>query len=539
MATVKYSATTGKKLKAGEKTTDAKGNTYTQGKDISQSTRSSSSGGGSSSSSSSSKAPSPADYNPNTGTPMKAGETASKDGVNYVGTGAKISSTSPTTTAPSSAPGTAKFGDQGQYTYKVDSKGIPYGAPLPTATAPNDPSKINQTTGVNMPTNLPGIGNVNNASASSAGATSFIETQEQIAKDRQAEVKANQDALAKETTPLLKKLLGGNSPSEARKDAQNETGIDPENYFAEQKSKIAEIETLTTDYNKEKATMEAAILAQQDRMATTGNISGGVAKIQRDYAPKLNMMSANINAKAATLQALQGNFNTAQDFVNQAVQDATAEQKYNMDLYSTFYQINKDTIDSLDEPYKKAYESAMKMSEVAYEQAVDEANATAELMMDNPKAGITITDTFASAAQKVTRSGGSLNYRQEQRLSGGGGGSGSGGATIYDSAIEIKLSEGLSPSQAALEVYTDLGENLTEKEKTALLNRATTLSKNMKPVAPPAPALAPAPVTVYGAGKSLGDLNREAVTGTGQFLIDYPTTIYKGIGNFFKGLGGF
>lgn len=311
----------------------------------------------------------------------------------------------------------------------------PQFTPQPLNEAPTSAADVNPIGSVNIPSINSGTGNISNAIAGTSGVSSYIETQQQMAAERQKQIEAQIQALNTTTQPLLDRLLGSPSPMEARLAAQQQTGIDPANYFAEQKSKIAEIESLTQEYNATKAMMEQQIAATNDKLASNNFINNQIAQIQRNAAPRLNMMSANINSKAATLQALQGNFNEAQNFVNQAVQDATAEYKYNMDLYTTFYEMNRSVIESLDAPYQQAYEAALGMAEMEYKRAVEEAQAVGQLMMDNPKAGITMTDDYLTAAQKVARAGGSLDYQQELRLgtktsSGGGGSSVSSGYTF-------------------------------------------------------------------------------------------------------------
>jgi len=239
-----------------------------------------------------------------------------------------------------------------------------------------------------------------------------------------------EQARQQESQSMLSKLMGSTtSPSEARTAAQNETGINPANYFAEEKAKIAEIEVLTQEYNSVKAAMEQQIAGSYDKMASNNFISNQQAQITRNAAPKLNMLSANINSKAAVLQALQGRFNEAQNYVNQAVQDATADTKYQMDIFSTFYQMNQDSINRLDSIYQDSFKISMDLATTAYEQQYAEKTEIGKLMMDNPKAGISITDSLASAYAKVANSGGSLAYQQQQRLASGSGGGGSGTLT--------------------------------------------------------------------------------------------------------------
>jgi peptidoglycan hydrolase-like protein with peptidoglycan-binding domain len=345
----------------------------------------------------------------------------------------------------------------GRYGTKADEmKGYTM---LPKTTAPNDPSNITYAPSLNFPTNTPPFGDVSNATSASAGTQAFVDTQQQIATDRQKQVQAEQDALAKTTKPFLDKLLGAPSPMEARKAAQQETGINPEDYFADQKVKIAEIETLTKDYNATKAAMEQQIAASNDKLGSNNFINNQIAQIQRNAAPKLNMMSANINSKAATMQALQGNFNSAQDFVNQAVQDATAEQKYNFDLYQTFYQINKDTIDALDAPYAEAYKAALALSQSQYEQSVKNKQQIGEMMLAYPKAGISMGDTIEQAFKKAASSSqttgdivgtATTGYRNVVRdssgniikiepISGGGSGTGTTGSSTSTGTTTLRV----------------------------------------------------------------------------------------------------
>lgn len=61
-------------------------------------------------------APTPADFNPNTGQPMRAGETATKDGITYTGTGAKVP-------APAPAPALQDLFTKPVTTLKFGSKG--------------------------------------------------------------------------------------------------------------------------------------------------------------------------------------------------------------------------------------------------------------------------------------------------------------------------------------------------------------------------------------------------------------------------------
>lgn len=315
------------------------------------------------------------------------------------------------------------------------------GQNLSSATAPTNASQVNNNVGnTNLPTNIPGMGNIAGATSATAGTQSYIDTQAQIAKDRQEQIRKQMELLNAQTKPLLDRLMGSLSPEQTRLQAQQQTGINPEEYFADQKAKIAEIGTLTQEYNAAKAQMEQQLAQTQDKLGSMNFINNQTAQIQRNAAPVLNQLSANINAKSAVLQALQGNFAEAQNFVNQAVQDATAEYKYNADLYSTFYQLNKDAIETLDAPYKEAYTAALNLAQSTYEQSLKDKTKIGELMIDPAlrNAGITMNDTIEQAYAKASAVAGPNYVASQAAIHGGSGSSSSTTSTIKFTNTEQK-----------------------------------------------------------------------------------------------------
>lgn len=378
---------------------------------------------------------------------------------------------------------------------------------LNKATPPTDVSLIsNNFSNPTLP-NLGGggLGNTTNASATASGMGTYLDTQLQAAKD-EAQRKADLEALIAKTqsgqqeSSFLAKLLGSKSPDQARSDALAQTGIDPQQYFAEEKMKIEKIGVLKKEYDTTKATMTAEIQAATDRLASTGSISRQQAAIERKYAPTLNRMSAEINAEAAVLEALQGRFNEAQNFVNQAVQDATATTKFNYDMYSTFKTLNEELFEKLDEPYKKAYDSKLRMLEDDYNREKNEKTQVGTLMVNNPQAGIKITDTLDEAYAKI-----GLKPKMETQIIGsaetgyysvvldangkvirktlitGGSGGGSGGnLSPYINVMQAAIDSGASPeeaAQAAAAVSSSQGVNVNQ----STLSQWVSQARNLKP----------------------------------------------------------
>lgn len=275
-------------------------------------------------------------------------------------------------------------------------------AALAKSMPPSSADQLNPIGNFNLPSSVtPGIGGINDASASIAGSKTNLDV---LAQQRADQITAEKSKTAQpETQSLLDRLIHGKTPEQVAQDAFAQTGINPASYFAEQKAKIAEIESLNVKYNETEAAMNGEINKSTDSMATTGYISREQAAITRRYAPTLNMMSANINAKTATLKAMEGNFAEAENFVQKAVQNATATQEYNYNVYKTFQSANQDAFDQLDAPYKEAYSSALKIAESQLTQAKTDKNNIAKMMIDpdTAGAGINITDSYETALQKA------------------------------------------------------------------------------------------------------------------------------------------
>lgn len=389
---------------------------------------------------------------------------------------------------------------------------------IPNTQAPTSASQVTNSIGnINLPTTIPGMGNIAGATSSSAGAQSYIDTQAQIAKDRQEQIQKQMELLNTQTKPFLDRLLGSLSPEQARLQAQQQTGIDPEQYFADQKAKIAEIGVLTEQYNATKAQMEQQLAQTQDKMGSMNFINNQTAQIQRNAAPVLNQLSANINSKSAVLQALQGNFAEARNFVNQAVQDATAEYKYNADMYTTFYELNKDIIETLDAPYKEAYTAALNLAQSTYEQSLKDKTTIGEMMIDPAlrNSGITMADTLEQAYAKAAKVAGPNYVASQQLIHGGSGGSGTTSGGAFNDIIQAAINEGASPEEAAraaAAVSEAQGIQVDESQ----LNKYLAAARNMKKITTPNVGLPNTTTTPVNLSPNMPGLNFNTPLPTGS-----------------------
>lgn len=294
---------------------------------------------------------------------------------------------------------------------------------LPQAQAPTTAADVNPMSGTKLPGNAPTTGNVSNAIAGVEGLKAQQEAIMKMEADRVQQAKEDLDrSLATQTKNegfLSSLIKDRKSNSDVRVNSFQSIGIDPSKYFADQKAGIAEIGVLNQEYNKYKAEGEQqkAALIGQGRGIPMDLLNNQAAQIDRNNAPRLNMLSANINSKAAVLQAEQGNFNEAKSFVNQAVEDATADSKFEFDSFKMFYDMNENNINRLSGEYKDALNNTINTAQKKYENEKATKTEIGNLMLkyNQLKAGITMTDTLEEAQKKAAAVGGDLAYYESQQ----------------------------------------------------------------------------------------------------------------------------
>lgn len=442
----------------------------------------------------------------------------------------------------------SQYGGVGNYTGSTQQNNFLLGK-LQSAPTVVQPDQVRNVGNITTPTPSPYQGTVSDVKAMVAGTTSQIDTQQQIYQAQLAELDKQRQLIAKqqeENKGFLQTLVAGRkSPAELTKEGFQSLGIDPSQYFAEQKAKSAEINTLVAEFENTKSAMEAEKMQLVDAMASTGYISKAQAAVERKYAPTLNRMSANINAKAAALEALQGNFNETNKFVNQMVEAITAEEKYRYDTMLDFYQLNLQELSRLDTQYQNAYQDAIQSARQEYEDKKAEATEVGNLMMqfNGLGAGINPEDSLVEAQQKVANVGGDLAYyRQQQSLQQQYSGAGGGGTTLsyLDPIMQAAIDAGADSNLAALkaiEYAEGQGIQLGREERNSLTERAKQLKAT--PLSTPPPMKPRQPVTAYTAGQSVGKTVKPV------YEAFKPENLWQGtkdvvgsVGSFFSGLFG-
>jgi hypothetical protein len=266
--------------------------------------------------------------------------------------------TTTTTTKAATTPSTTGSTSGGYWTEGkvVNGVNIGGGVYVPPTTTPTSVAQTNPVSTIKTPVTSPTTGSVSGANATTEAITSLVKSLEEQA----AQYKKEADAIAKQQAENSKSILdyfkSAKTPEQAKIEAQKEVGFAPADYFAQQKAGLAEIKSLSDRY----AAMEAAKMQQiaqvEGSMASTNFRNNQIAQINRNAAPEMNLLSAQINSKTAVMAAEQGMFNEARQYVAQAVRDATADTEFKLNTMKMFYDMNQDTLDRIDTKYKEALE---------------------------------------------------------------------------------------------------------------------------------------------------------------------------------------
>lgn len=220
----------------------------------------------------------------------------------------------------------------------------------------------------------------------------------------QVEAEETRGGLFKQITGLIK---GRKSASEIRAEEEGKQGV----------SDIqAEINVLSPEIaalNKELKQLGADELAQteslfgQDRGIPLAILNRREAKIQRQFAIRKMGVAADLSEKVALFEALNGRMSNAQTAVTNAVNAYTFDVQQELNDYTTLYDLNRDIIDDLDQDQKDALDAKRTALENELNERKDTLNKVGQLKIENPKAGILMTDSYEDALKKVG------DYRKE------------------------------------------------------------------------------------------------------------------------------
>ena len=283
---------------------------------------------------------------------------------------------------------------------------------LNPAVAPSNVAQVNPIPSVQMPQGGATLPDTSLANSTNAGSKVVVANAEKQLAQEQADFTARQieteKARQKESQSSLLSIF---SNRQSRQDvtAQQESrfGVDTQQYLADRKRVTAEQDSLQNEYALAVNNLEEqkSALEGQGRGIPLSLLNNQAAQMERNAAPKLNRLSAQINAKSAEGARLDGNFQLAQSLIQKSVDNILADQKDEIDIRMEFYKQNLESFDRISGIYKDAYLSNIKTLEKKYDQDREDKSFIGALMInpDYAGAGILVTDSLEEAQTKASQ----------------------------------------------------------------------------------------------------------------------------------------
>ena len=134
---------------------------------------------------------------------------------------------------------------------------------------------------------------------------------------------------------------------------------------------------------------------------TRGAIDRETTTIQRKYASKKAKLSADLNAEASMLAAMQGNYTMAKEAADQAVLDYVFDYQQKVDTFNNVFNTYSDLIRDLTVEEKSILKTAATEAQNELNDIKQEKKDVMNLRLQYAGAGISIDDTLEEATAKA------------------------------------------------------------------------------------------------------------------------------------------
>lgn len=215
------------------------------------------------------------------------------------------------------------------------------------------------------PTPSPTVG-VSESTANQAG---------QMAKDQQATdaqalaTKNNEDMAAKNEAMIAnQKWYQENKvtipdQTQITNDAFAQFGLTPQDYSANRKVQLAEIQSLQDQYSTLEAQARTEIATIEAQPMSQDFITGKVSQAEKNANIRLSQIQSNIQTRQANMALEQGDFQLAATFAQNAISNALKVYDIEYQQVSDTYNMNKDIIDSMGTQAQQAFQNSMAVIE--------------------------------------------------------------------------------------------------------------------------------------------------------------------------------
>lgn len=157
-----------------------------------------------------------------------------------------------------------------------------------------------------------------------------------------------------------------------------------------------------------KAELDGLSIAEQNEInslqgITRGAIDREINVIQRKYNSLKASKQAEYLVQAATVSALQGNYELAKQAAQDAVNAYVYDYEQSVKTFDTIFNVYSDALRGFDEEEQTILKIAAQNAQDQLDKVKEEKNDVANIMIKYPSAGITLSDTFEEAVTKAAQ----------------------------------------------------------------------------------------------------------------------------------------
>ena len=346
----------------------------------------------------------------------------------------------------------------------------------------------------------------------------------------------------KSTTQTLIDMLGGKGAPEVDKagaELEAQEGVGFQKKSDDVLAQDAIVSTLNAELTGDKTVYDETVAAIRDRGGERSYVNSEVARETRVYNTNRARKLATLGVEYAKSLSLQGKLDSAQDMIDKAVENYVYDKTYEIARFDKVNELLFDWKMSLDSKDQALLDQARTDLIKERDDLKVEKREIGMLMMNNPKAGITIDDTLEEAMAKIARYEGSQPEKGNWQTMESNG-------KLYrvnpdTGAVEMigdlgNIEADINSSIAEIEVMVEEGASREDLLSALEVRRTTTINSlgqdgydqilaAIDRLLPEKEKTVTTPTTV---GKA-----------SGTFLGEAPGNIWKGIGDFTTGVSAF
>ena len=346
----------------------------------------------------------------------------------------------------------------------------------------------------------------------------------------------------KSTTQTLIDMIGGKGAPEVDKagaELEAQEGVGFQKKSDDVLAQDAIVSTLNAELTGDKTVYDETVAAIRDRGGERSYVNSEVARETRVYNTNRARKLATLGVEYAKSLSLQGKLDSAQDMIDNAVENYVYDKDIEIARFDKVNELLFDWKMSLDSKDQALLDQARTDLIAERDDLKVEKREIGMLMMNNPKAGITIDDTLEEAMAKIARYEGSQPEKGNWQTMESNG-------KLYrvnpdTGAVEMigdlgNIEADINSSIAEIEVMVEEGASREDLLSALEVRRTTTINSlgqdgydqilaAIDRLLPEKEKTVTTPTTV---GKA-----------SGTFLGEAPGNIWKGIGDFTTGVSAF